>query len=335
MDTKRAARRVAPIAWVLLLGIAAGVVAQPQSPPRRVPWWQRVQQRRGLPKGTQVLRDLEYAKVEGKSLKLDLYLPPREAGRRLPLVVWIHGGAWRGGSKNRTRATCLLPAGYAVASISYRFSQEAIFPAQIHDCKAAIRWLRAHGDKYALDTKRIGVWGSSAGGHLVALLGTSGGVQALEGTVGGNLDQSSRVQAVCDFCGPSDFMAIVNAPSHINRRSPNAPESRLLGGPPATVPERARQASPVTHATADDPPFMTVHGARDRTVPPSQATRLHEVLRKAGVPSELHMLKNVGHGIRAPGLHEKVRRFFDKHVKAAKPATRPAPVPAPETRPRG
>ena len=130
------------------------------------------------------LRDLTYAVQDDKPLTLDLYLPPGTGPH--PLVVWVHGGAWYEGSKEHCPAVPLTGRGYAVASINYRLSREALFPAQIHDCKGAIRWLRAHAIGYGLDAGRIGAWGESAGGHLVALLGTSGDIAELEGTVGGN-----------------------------------------------------------------------------------------------------------------------------------------------------
>ncbi|MBN2000034.1 alpha/beta hydrolase, partial [candidate division KSB1 bacterium] len=147
-------------------------------------------------------RDVEFADINEKSLLLDLYIPAAEGP--LPLVIWIHGGAWRAGDKNVTPAVPLLTDhGFAVASISYRFSQHAIFPAQLHDCKAAVRWLRAHANKYHLDPLRFGVWGASAGGHLAAMLGTTGDEGTLEGKVGRKRG-SSRVQAVCDWFGPTD-----------------------------------------------------------------------------------------------------------------------------------
>ncbi|HAA77855.1 TPA: lipase, partial [Candidatus Latescibacteria bacterium] len=147
-----------------------------------------------VPPGVTVDRDLVYATVDGKDLKLDVYWHP-DATKPMPLVVWVHGGAWRKGSKKNPRAKGLLDKRYAVASVQYRLSQEAIFPAQIHDCKAAIRWLRSNAAKYKVDPDRFGVWGVSAGGHLVALLGTSGDVEELEGDLGVT-GVSSRVQAV-------------------------------------------------------------------------------------------------------------------------------------------
>ena len=134
-----------------------------------------------LPAGVRVLRDIVYARAPEQELKLDLYLPANRPEKPLPLIVWIHGGAWRAGSKDRNPAARFVAGGYVSASIAYRLSQTAVFPAQIHDCKAAIRWLRAHAGKYGIDPRRVAVWGSSAGGHLVALLGTSGGVEELEG----------------------------------------------------------------------------------------------------------------------------------------------------------
>jgi acetyl esterase/lipase len=157
-----------------------------------------------LPKGVRFLQDLQYVEHGHERNRLDLYLPEK-AESRLPLIVWIHGGGWQAGSKEACPTVYLAAKGYAVASINYRLSQHAAYPAQIEDCKAAIRWLRANAAKYHLDPDRVGVWGGSAGGHLVALLGTTAGMKELEGK-GGNLDQSSRVQCVVDFFGPTDFV---------------------------------------------------------------------------------------------------------------------------------
>src|SRR5262249_39045436 len=203
---------------VVLLVAASVASAQPPRP--------------RLPNGTKVHKDLEYVQGGHERQRLDLYVPER-ADTPLPVIVWIHGGAWMGGSKDGgVPALPFLGKGYAVASVNYRLSQHAVFPAQIQDCKAAIRWLRANAKTYNLDPERIGVWGASAGGHLVALLGTSGGVEDLEGK-GGNADQSSRVQAVVDFFGPTDFLqmdAHAVPDARLKHDPPSSPESRLIGG---------------------------------------------------------------------------------------------------------
>ena len=175
-------------------------------------------------------KDLIYASTQQKQLALDLYIP--DGAPKRPLVVWIHGGAWRAGSRAKPPALYLTAQGYAVASISYRFSQEAVFPAQIHDCKAAIRWLRANALKYGYDATRIGVWGASAGGHLAALLGTSGGVKGLEGDLG-NARESSTVQAVVDFFGPTDLPQMSRFPGTMDHDAPDSPESPRVRAMPS------------------------------------------------------------------------------------------------------
>jgi len=274
---------------------------------------------RQLPENVAALRDLEYARVGGKSLRLDLYLPRDAKGKR-PLVVWVHGGAWKQGDKGRCPALRLVTRGYAVASLNYRFSQEAIFPAQIEDCKAAIRWLRSRAQQHQLDPERIGVWGSSAGGHLVALLGTSGDVAALQGSAG-DLQQSSRVQCVVDYFGPTDFLqmdahALANAPFKHNAAS--SPESQLVGGPITDVPEKVAAANPITYVSKDDPPFLIVHGDRDPLVPHHQSELLADALKQAGVQFKLHTVQGGGHGFgNRPELDRLVDQFLDRHLRAS------------------
>lgn len=238
-------------------------------------------------------KDVEFANVEGHSLKLDLYLPAE--GKTGPLVVWIHGGGWRGGSKSKCGISWLTDHEFAVASISYRLTDKAIFPAQIHDCKAAIRWLRANAGKYGYGVDRIGVSGSSAGGHLAALVGTSGDVKQLDGTVGGNLDQSSRVDAVVDFYGATDFgLRSKTQPHRANKEG--SVVYLLLGGGADQKVELAQLASAAFHVTKDDPPFLVFHGDKDKTVLLDQSERITEVYSKAGLPITLHVLKGSGHG---------------------------------------
>lgn len=264
-----------------------------------------------LPDDVEVVRDVEYGKGGERALKLHilrLKTAPKEA---MPVVVWIHGGGWRGGNKDSGigRLARFAQRGYFCASIEYRLVPGAVFPAQIEDCKCAIRFLRAKAKEYNLDPERIGVWGSSAGGHLVALLGTSASVKDLEGK-GGWSDFSSRVQAVCDFCGPADF------PSWTDKTHPAV--VGLLGGPVKEKLELAAKASPVTHIGKGLPPFLIVHGDKDNTVPLTQSELLHEALKKAGADVTLHVVKGGAHGFGGPDIDKMVDAFFDKHLKAKK-----------------
>lgn len=271
-----------------------------------------------LPDGVRVIRDIEYGRTPEKRLLLDIYLPETGLTEPRPLIVWIHGGGWRRGSKDRTQASRYVPQGYIVASISYRLSGDAIFPAQIQDSKAAIRWLRANAGDYHIDPGRIGVWGSSAGGHLVALVGTSGGVAELEGDTG-NLDQSSRVQAVVDYFGPTDFvqMDAHSISDKLIHDNADSPESLLVGGPIQQNKEMVAKANPITYVSSDDPPFLIVHGDEDPLVPHHQSELLLAALQKAGVPSQLFTVKGGGHGsgFNIPEVHNTVRQFFEKHLK--------------------
>jgi acetyl esterase/lipase len=261
-----------------------------------------------------VARDLVYRTVGSRNLTLDLYLPQTaQAGQRLPTVVWIHGGAWRSGNKDRCPAVPLVDRGFVVASISYRLTNEAIFPAQIHDCKAAIRWLRANAGRFPVDPDRIGVWGASAGGHLAALLGTSGDVKELEGGPD-NSKYSSRVQAVCDYFGPTDFLKMNDEPGAMDHNATDSPESLLIGGPIQENPGKVAKANPITYASADDPPFLILHGDQDRTVLPSQSQLLHDALKKVGVTVRLGVVKAQGHGFTA-GVDRTAFQFFEQTLQ--------------------
>ncbi len=176
--------------------------------------------------------------------------------------------------------------------------------------------MRAHAGEYGTDPKRIGVWGSSAGGHLVALLGTSGDVKEFD--VGGNLDQSGRVQAVCDYYGPTDFKVFVTTPRYESHASASSPEALLLGGAVLENEEKARRVNPIEYVSGDDPPFLIVHGDEDRTVPLNQSSLLYEALKKAGRDVRFHTIHGAGHGrpgFGAPEIEEMVRKFFDAKLK--------------------
>lgn len=249
-----------------------------------------------VPPGVVVHRDLAYVESGHARQKLDLYVPAKRPAEPLPVIVWVHGGGWQNGTKAAALPVRLgyVAKGYAIASIGYRLTDAAAFPAQIQDVKAGVRWLRAHAAKFGLDPESIVAWGSSAGGHLVALLGTAGEVKSFD--VGANLDRSSRVQAVIDYYGPSDFLRFVGTPGYESHRRPDAPESKLIGGPVTDNKEKAAAASPVTYVDKDDAPFLVLHGSADPVVPPNQSEALHAALTKAGVESTLHLLPGAKHG---------------------------------------
>ena len=265
-----------------------------------------------------VHRNLVYRHVKDKALYLDLYLP--DGNERKPLVVWVHGGAWRAGSKNFPRAVPLLTnAGFAVASISYRLSQEVIFPAQIEDCKAAIRWLKAHAAEYDFHPNKIGAWGSSAGGHLVALLGSMGDVEGFDN--GENLNFSSQIQAVCDWYGPTDFLqmdAQAIPGSHMVHNAADSPESQLVGGNIQDHLQAVEQANPITYVSEGDPPFLIMHGEEDPLVPIHQSELLKNALDESGVECEFIRIPMAGHGgpkFRSLESMQKVLDFFTEKLK--------------------
>jgi len=281
----------------------------------------RQRQRPQAPPNTRVLRDLEYVPAGHERNKLDLYLPEQgQTSSPLPLIIWVHGGGWRNGSKDNCRATRFLGKGYAVASINYRLSSHAVFPAQIEDCKAAVRWLRVNAKKYNLDAERFGVWGSSAGGHLVALLGTAGDIKDFD--KGQNLNVSSRVQAVCDYYGPTDLLKMDDFPGRMAHNAPDSPESKLVGGPIQENKQAVRRLNPISYVTKNDPPFLILHGDNDQSVPHNQSQLLYEALNKTGVKVTFYTVKGGGHGFKGTDEPDSVREkmvldFFNKYLRPA------------------
>jgi acetyl esterase/lipase len=266
-----------------------------------------------LPEGTTVHRDLAYVTGGHPRQKLDLYLPPA-AGPR-PLVVYIHGGAFRMGDKTEHPPLEYLADGYALAALNYRLSQHALFPAQIEDCKAAVRWLRAHADTYGLDPDRFAAGGASAGGHLAAMVGTTG--HSPEFDVGKHRDVSSRVQAVLDYFGPTDFLQMDahRLPGGMVHDTPDSPESQLVGGPIQDNPEKVARANPITYVTADAPPFLIVHGSDDPLVPHHQSELLAAALREAGVPVTFYTVEGGGHGgFEDSRVEELTKGFLRTHL---------------------
>ena len=219
--------RFAALLCGFVLGLpTAGLAARQADRPRGA--------QRRLPENVALHADIPYAGTDNPRQKLDLLLPKqRKTDRPLPVIAFVHGGAWLAGDKRSAHgrlARYVQGGEFAGISIGYRLSQEAIWPAQIHDCKAAIRWIRANAKTHGLDADRIAVWGASAGGHLVAVLGVSGGVEPLEGRLGPHTDRSSRVRCVVDYFGPTDFLKMSAFPTRMDHDGADSPESRLVGG---------------------------------------------------------------------------------------------------------
>ena len=261
-----------------------------------------------------VLHDIVYARVDGSVLRLDLHLP---AGRpRAPLIVWVHGGAWRSGSKQDMPLTRLVADGHAIASVDYRLSSEARFPAQVHDLKAAIRFLRGQGDRWKLPTRKIFIAGDSAGGHLAALVGVSNGRAELEGVLGNDRSRSSDVQGIISFYGGANLTTILkqSTPHGLDVRVPAL--DLLLGGQPDVVPVLARLASPVFHVDKHDPPLLLLHGDQDPQMPVNQALELAGAYQKVKAPVQLEIVPGAAHGGRMFYDEERlalVRKFLRRH----------------------
>jgi acetyl esterase/lipase len=271
-----------------------------------------------LAERAEIFTNLAYVENGHQRQKLDLFVPKTDDGP-LPLIVWIHGGGWQGGSKDACPMAIYVTRGYVVASINYRLSQHAIYPAQLDDCQAALRWLRKNASKYKIDPDRIGVSGASAGGHLAALVGAAGS------STKGKPDRVD-VQCVVDVFGPANFLTIwpQSDPKTtvVKHHELDSPEGRLFGGP---IPEKtalAKQASPMTYVSKNAPPFLILHGKKDRVVPWQQSEELHEALKKAGADSTLILVDDAGHDGNVAGPNgKKIAEFFDKHLKKAKGVT--------------
>jgi acetyl esterase/lipase len=276
--------------------------------------------------------DLDYVGDGNPRQTLDLFLPGAAAATPRPLVVFIHGGGWENGSKaNPGLLRELIADGsFAGASLNYRLSAEAIWPAQIHDVKAALRWLRAHAGEHGIDPDRIAVFGISAGGHLAAMLGVSHGVAELEGALGPHVGTSSRVTCVIDFCGPANFLTFGSQGSTIDPDNPKQVLAKLIGGPVKDRPEAARSVSPVTHVDAADPPFLLVHGTKDVLVPYAQATEFDAALGAAGVPSILVTGTDAPHVFVTPTLIRRMRGFLERHLRGTEADLPEGPIPVPE-----
>lgn len=270
--------------------------------------------------------DLPYASISD-SQKLDIYLPNSGDGP-FPIILQIHGGAFAIGDK---RDIHLLPflkgieRDYAVVSVNYRLSGEAIFPAAVQDVKAAVRWIRANQAKYHLDSKRIAACGGSAGGNLAAMLGVTGGTPVFDDPRSGNLEFSSEVEAVVDWFGPIDFLVMdeqleQNGFGPSDHSEPSSPESRYMGAPIREIPEKVKFANPTTYIHPNLPPFFIQHGRIDRLVPVQQSINFHKELEKVLQPTSLkiEILEGAGHGdplFETDPNMEKVFSFLDEKLR--------------------
>ncbi|MBB5352395.1 acetyl esterase/lipase [Haloferula luteola] len=262
---------------------------------------------------------------------LDLYLPDQPAEKALPLLVYIHGGGWMSGTKQEGLGVAeILTATrqYAVASINYRLIQDALWPAQLDDCKAAIRFLRAHADTYGIDPDRIAVMGSSAGGHLATLLGTTSGEKSQEGAIGAFPTTSSKVKAVVDFFGPSNFETFYGEDVDFLEASRSSLAVRLLGTSDEEILRNARRASPTTWISPQDPPVFIAHGTRDTIVPFAQSAELETKLKAAGIEAHLIAIEGAGHGFASPELNRRVKAFLDRHLRGQSQPISTEPIPA-------
>lgn len=250
--------------------------------------------------------------------KLDLAMPKQARDTPRPALVFVHGGGWRGGDKRggiwTTYPIHFAQRGYVCISINYRLSQKAAFPACVEDCKCAVRWLRAHAKKYNVDPDRIGAFGNSAGAHLVSMLGLTSKNPKLAGD-GPYQDYSSAIQAVVPAATPADFT--------VWGKTGLGAKGRLLAGDESGLEKRAREASPVTYASKDAPPFLIVHGTADRTVPVDQGKRLAKALEDAGAKQvTLKIFDGAGHGVfrqKQEVTLPLMESFFDRHLKKTKP----------------
>lgn len=265
------------------------------------------------PKDTLVFRDVAYLTNGLPQQRLDLYVPPGPGPH--PLIVVIHGGAFMFGDKGGENVAQFVKAGYAAASLNYRLSGDAPFPAAVEDCKAAVRWLRANAVQYHLNPDRFGAYGSSAGANLAAMLGTTAGTNAFD--VGENLGVSSRVQAVADFFGPTDFLQMDahRLPGGQEHDSADSPESKYVGGPIQERKEQVARANPITYVTAKTPPFFIAHGDQDKMVPLHQSELLASALKHAGVPVTFYIVKGAGHGFHDATADKMMLDFFARMVK--------------------
>lgn len=281
----------------------------------------------------QLLLDQPYAGNTNPKQMVDVYLPKqRSSDKPLPVVALIHGGGWVNGDRIGYGAMAVQLArtgNYAAVTVGYRLTKEAHWPEQIYDCKAAVRWIRGHAKEYNLDPDRIAVMGSSAGGHLSSLLGTSGDVKELEGSIGEYPTMSSRVQCVVNLCGPEDFTKPLMFDAQGAPVVKDDAVMGLLGGTYEEKHAEAVAASPLTYVSKDDPPFLNVHGTADKRVDFANAKAIHAALEKAGVPTLLIPIADGGHGsVGHPEAISRAKQFLDKELRGVELTIDTTPIAA-------
>jgi len=273
------------------------------------------------PDGVEMHRDLEYGKGNGVALLMDTFRPVDRKGP-LPAIVFIHGGGWNAGQKEDYwwEASAFAKLGYFTATVEYRFLRVAKFPAQIEDCKCAVRFLRAKANEFGIDPAHIGAMGHSAGAHLSALLGTSADVKALEGN-GGWQDFSSRIQAACTLAAPTDFVGMIDEKEgiKIDWGASKGGLSDLFGVPVRENLELIKTGSPITYVSKDSAAFLIVHGDKDDLVPYQQGVDFYQALKKAGADVIWMPLIGQGHGVNGPALEKARHDFFNRVLKGIKP----------------
>jgi acetyl esterase/lipase len=326
-------------AWIgVLLGCGIGLQPAPDAAPPepgdrpaavpepsrdRDPGARQARERRRavqVPDNVELVRDVVYATVEGAKsqpieLRMDTAFLRQSDGSPMPVVVYIHGGGWSGGSKNAglPMAVAFAQGGYFAATIEYRLSSTDPFPNAIHDCKAAIRFLRTHAAELGIDADRIGVWGHSAGGHLSAMLGASGNDPSSEGSVGAT-GVSSAVRCVATVSGPSDLIALKGGDPGESPDGERNARNELRRGPLSGYAETLKQASPVHFIDSGDPPFLIVHGTRDELVPVEQADLLKHAIDRANGSVDIMLIADAGHTVNQPEALTRIAVFFDQHL---------------------
>lgn len=276
-----------------------------------------------LPPGITWEFDVPYIRDGVAAQRLDVYYPEQKPEHPLPLIVHIHGGGWMGGSKFPCDARKMTAQGYVVASVEYRFSQAAKFPAQIQDCQAAIRWLRANAERYHINPEKVGVIGGSAGGHLAALVGVTGGKKVFA-PIGGKEHLSDGVQCVCDIFGPKNFASVIeqaetdkNVKNIFKFNTPSDPYSELIGTALSDK-EKTAAVSPITYVDKNSPPILILHGTHDALVPFAQSEEFETAMKDNGAPVWLQKFPGAGHGggsFSKPSVNLLMKNFFDKFLK--------------------